>query len=162
MFVITECSGEFHFPNRTCYVYTHHMDDNKYVYVYRDSPRTVRLGKIVRKITTYALKRLHEDIPKAYQEVSSAHPYLPFFHRLESVLQGLSWFDPEDDDVICLDSDEIEKEKLKQMERKKSSAERMLHSNSGQDVHHVYQPSAAEDIVNIDDEDDSKTSKKKK
>ena len=133
----------------------HHMDDNKYVYVYRESPRTVRLGKIVRKITTHALTRLHEDIPKAYQEVSSAHPYLPFFHRLESVLQGLSWFDPEDDDVICLDSDEVEKEKLKQVERKKSSAERMLHNNSGQDVHHVYQPSAAEDIVNIDDEDDS-------
>eukprot|EP00550_Attheya_septentrionalis_P011912 CAMPEP_0198302624 /NCGR_PEP_ID=MMETSP1449-20131203/55954_1 /TAXON_ID=420275 /ORGANISM="Attheya septentrionalis, Strain CCMP2084" /LENGTH=85 /DNA_ID=CAMNT_0044005041 /DNA_START=14 /DNA_END=268 /DNA_ORIENTATION=- len=53
-----------------------------------------------------ASNRLKNDVPQAYQEVSSAHPYLPFFHRLESCLSRLSNFDPEDDDVICIDDED--------------------------------------------------------
>jgi len=47
--------------------------------------------------------KLKDEVPNAYQEVSSAHPYLPFFHRLESALKGLLEFNPNQDDVICLD-----------------------------------------------------------
>uniref|UniRef100_A0A7S2LRZ5 RanBP2-type domain-containing protein n=1 Tax=Leptocylindrus danicus TaxID=163516 RepID=A0A7S2LRZ5_9STRA len=86
----------------------------------RDSKRTIEIGKQIRNISSYTLKRLRGDVPKAYQEVSTAHPYLPFFHRLESALQGLAWFDPEDDDVICLDDDEVEQEKQKSQEKKSS------------------------------------------
>jgi len=52
-----------------------------------------------------AYDQLKDEVPNAYQEVSSAHPYLPFFHRLESALKGLHEFDPDDDGVICLDDD---------------------------------------------------------
>ena len=96
------------------------------------------MGKKVRNIASYTLKRLRDDIPKAYQEVSSAHPYLPFFHRLEAALQGLTWFDPEDDDVICLDEDEAEVEKQKAVETKSSK-------NSKK------QASISDGVVQIDD-----------
>jgi len=52
-----------------------------------------------------AYDKLKDEVPNAYQEVSSAHPYLPFFHRLESALKSLHEFDPNDDGVICLDDD---------------------------------------------------------
>ncbi len=71
----------------------------------KDDPMTIELAKRVRPKVKEAFDRLKQDVPKAYQEVSTAHPYLPFFHRLESCLKGLSEFDPEDDDVICLDDD---------------------------------------------------------
>jgi len=45
-------------------------------------------------------------VPSAYQEISSAHPYLPFFHRLESALKSLANFDPDDDDVVIIDDEE--------------------------------------------------------
>lgn len=73
-------------------------------------PTTKRMAEIIRPRAKQAFDRLKADVPKAYQAHSSAHPYLPFFHRLEGVLKGLATFDPEDDDVVCLD-DESDEEK---------------------------------------------------
>ena len=72
-----------------------------------------------------ALGRLKSDVPPSYQEVSTAHPYLPFFHRLESALKGMANFDPEDDDVICIDDDdEIEEAKTKAKAKKPQAKKR--------------------------------------
>jgi len=71
----------------------------------KEDAKTIELAKRIRPESKKGVDRLKADVPKAYQEVSTAHPYLPFFHRLESCLKGLSEFDPEDDDVICLDDD---------------------------------------------------------
>ena len=79
----------------------------------RESLTTIKLAKIIRPKTKQSLDRLKIDVPTAYQEQSTAHPYLPFFHRLEGALRGLVNFDPEDDDVICLDdSDDDENTKV--------------------------------------------------
>ena len=48
----------------------------------REESTTKELASILRPKAKFALKRLQEGVPKAYQEVSTAHPYLPFFHRL--------------------------------------------------------------------------------
>lgn len=72
----------------------------------RSLESTKKLGEKFRPLADKALKRLKNDVPSSYQEQSSAHPYLPFFHRLESALRGMSNFDPEDDDVICIDDDD--------------------------------------------------------
>lgn len=64
---------------------------------------TKRLGNLLRPKAESTLKKLKSDVPLSYQERSSAHPYLPFFHRLESALRDASQFDPEDDGIICLD-----------------------------------------------------------
>jgi hypothetical protein len=76
-----------------------------------DSTRLI--SERMRPLAEQALAKLKKDVPSSYQEISTAHPYLPFFHRLESALKGVSNFDPEDDDVICID-DEDEVEELKQ------------------------------------------------
>jgi len=88
------------------------------------SPFCISLAAKVRRLTSGARERLLSDIPKAYQEFSSAHPFLPFFHRLDAALKHLSEFDPEDDDVILVDDDEIEelKEKAKQKDAEKAQA----------------------------------------
>lgn len=72
---------------------------------------TINLASQIRKEASYARKRLLHEVPKAYQQFSSAHPFLPFFHRLDSALKGLAEFDPEDDDVVILD--DAEQENLK-------------------------------------------------
>ena len=72
----------------------------------RSFDTTRKLGERLRPTASQVLKRLKSDVPPSYQEQSSAHPYLPFFHRLESALRGMSDFDPEDDDVICIDDDD--------------------------------------------------------
>ena len=74
----------------------------------KSAPSTIRLAEIVRPRAQLVFDRLKADVPKAYQEHSSAHPYLPFFHRLEGVLKGLATFDPTDDDVVCLDDSDDE------------------------------------------------------
>lgn len=78
----------------------------------RSLDSTRKLGEKLRPIAKRALTRLKADVPSSYQEHSTAHPYLPFFHRLEAALKGMSNFDPEDDDVICIDDDD-EVEELK-------------------------------------------------
>lgn len=64
------------------------------------------LATEIRSLSSNALNRLRCEIPKSYQEVSTAHPYLPFFHRIEAVLAGLAEFDPEDDDVVLIEADD--------------------------------------------------------
>ncbi len=80
----------------------------------REAPSTIKLAARLRPLAAAALKKLKSEIPSSYQEQSSAHPYLPFFHRLECALRGMSNFDPEDDDVIeIVDDDEVEELKAK-------------------------------------------------
>lgn len=69
---------------------------------------TKRLTAVLRPIARQAQLRLKKDVPAAYQEQSSAHPYLPFFHRLEACLRQMASYDPEEDDVICLDDSDEE------------------------------------------------------
>jgi hypothetical protein len=89
----------------------------------RNLESTKKLGERLRPLAQQALKRLQTDVPSSYQEVSTAHPYLPFFHRLESALKGMANFDPDDDDVICID-DEEELEQAKQQAVQKSNTKR--------------------------------------
>lgn len=85
----------------------------------RGEETTVKLAERLRPLAKQAHTRLKSDVPASYQEISTAHPYLPFFHRLESALKGMSNFDPEDDDVICIDDDdEIEEVKAKAVAKK--------------------------------------------
>ena len=72
----------------------------------RSLDSTSKLADRLRPLAKSALSKLKNEVPSSYQEQSSAHPYLPFFHRLESALRGMSNFDPEDDDVICIDDDD--------------------------------------------------------
>jgi hypothetical protein len=72
----------------------------------RDATSTKQLAYQLRIMSKPVLLYLQSEIPPSYQKHSSAHPYLPFFHRLESALRSLSNFDPDDDDVICLDDDD--------------------------------------------------------
>jgi hypothetical protein len=72
----------------------------------KDEHTTRRLAEILRPLAKRVLDRLRSDIPVSYQQHSTAHPYLPFFHRLEAALRSVSNFDPDDDDVICVDSDD--------------------------------------------------------
>ena len=86
----------------------------------RSQDTTRQLSERLRPLAKQALERLKNDVPASYQEVSTAHPYLPFFHRLESALKGMANFDPEDDDVICIDDDdEIEEVKHKSHTKRK-------------------------------------------
>lgn len=83
---------------------------------------TIKLAERLRPLAKEALNKLKCDVPSSYQEQSSAHPYLPFFHRLESALRGMSNFDPEDDDVICLDDDDVKVAEIKSKPSKVESA----------------------------------------
>ncbi|KAL3919302.1 MAG: hypothetical protein SGILL_003822 [Bacillariaceae sp.] len=78
----------------------------------RSKDSTAKLAARLRPLAKNVLNKLKSEVPSSYQEQSSAHPFLPFFHRLESALRGMSNFDPEDDDVICID-DEDEVQELK-------------------------------------------------
>jgi hypothetical protein len=94
----------------------------------------IALATKIRRLTSGTRDRLLEDIPKAYQEFSSAHPFLPFFHRLDAALKGLAEFDPEDDDVIMMDDDEIEEMKAKAKAKdaeKAAAAASIANNNSG-------------------------------
>ncbi|KAL7548708.1 hypothetical protein ACHAWF_011974 [Thalassiosira exigua] len=79
----------------------------------RTSESTRRLAAMLRPIARQAHDRLKKDVPAAYQERSTAHPYLPFFHRLEACLKQMATYDPEEDDVICLDDSSDEDEDVK-------------------------------------------------
>ncbi|KAL3806461.1 hypothetical protein ACHAXA_009698 [Cyclostephanos tholiformis] len=80
----------------------------------KEDETTKRLAEMLRPIARQAHERLKKDVPQAYQERSSAHPYLPFFHRLEACLKLMATYDPEEDDVICLpDSSDEEEDDIK-------------------------------------------------
>ena len=85
----------------------------------KEEATTIKLAELLRPIAGQAHDRLKKDVPQAYQEQSSAHPYLPFFHRLEACLKQMANYDPEEDDVICLDSDSEDEEDVKVVEKKK-------------------------------------------
>lgn len=78
----------------------------------KSADTTRKLADLLRPIAQLSLDKLRKDVPRSYQEQSSAHPYLPFFHRLEAALRSMSQFEPQKDDVICLDDsdddDEVE------------------------------------------------------
>eukprot|EP00545_Synedropsis_sp_CCMP1620_P004789 CAMPEP_0119004702 /NCGR_PEP_ID=MMETSP1176-20130426/1301_1 /TAXON_ID=265551 /ORGANISM="Synedropsis recta cf, Strain CCMP1620" /LENGTH=825 /DNA_ID=CAMNT_0006956437 /DNA_START=12 /DNA_END=2489 /DNA_ORIENTATION=+ len=95
----------------------------------RSTETTRRLSERLRPLAKQAQERLKNDVPASYQEVSTAHPYLPFFHRLESALKGMGQFDPDDDDVICIDDDD-EVEEMKQLPKKKAPAPKRKAANS--------------------------------
>jgi hypothetical protein len=100
----------------------------------RSLDTTKKLGERLRPLAKHAMTRLKADVPSSYQEISSAHPYLPFFHRLESALRGMSAFDPEDDDVICIDDeDEIEAVKAKTLPPPKSKPRKRKAKSSEHD-----------------------------
>lgn len=61
-----------------------------------------RLSSIIRPTGKTVLHKLKTEIPTSYQAHSTAHPYLPYFHRLEAALRNLSTLG-EANDVICLD-----------------------------------------------------------
>lgn len=77
----------------------------------KEDDTTRRLAEILRPIANQAHARLKKEVPQAYQEQSSAHPYLPFFHRLEACLKQMATFNPEEEgDIICLDDSDDEDE----------------------------------------------------
>jgi hypothetical protein len=88
----------------------------------KEEKTTIKLAELLRPIASQAHDRLKKDVPQAYQEQSTAHPYLPFFHRLEACLKQMANYDPEDDDVILLDSDDDEVEDVKVLEKKVTEA----------------------------------------
>ena len=98
----------------------------------RDLPRqestTKELANILRPKAKFALNQLRSGVPKAYQEVSTAHPYLPFFHRLECALKGLSEFDPDDDGIICIDDSSDEDDDTEKIKKPAQPAMKNKHS----------------------------------
>jgi Zn-finger in Ran binding protein and others len=88
----------------------------------RSAESTKLLAAMLRPMARQVLNSLKTDIPASYQQHSTAHPYLPFFHRLENALRGMSNFDPEDDDVICLDSDSEDDDVVQVQEVRSSQA----------------------------------------
>jgi hypothetical protein len=114
----------------------------------RSKDTTVQLAARLRPLAQNALNKLKNDVPSSYQEHSSAHPYLPFFHRLESALRGMSNFDPEDDDVICID-DDSEVEELKSEKAPPPPNKRK--SDSSKASSHKPNQKASDVIKNLDD-----------
>ena len=89
----------------------------------KEADSTKKLAGLMRPMAKKALEKLKSGVPQSYQEVSTAHPYLPFFHRLEAALRSMSNFDPEDDDVICLDdSDDDSVHEVDPPPKKKAAA----------------------------------------
>jgi hypothetical protein len=64
-----------------------------------------RMSQILRPAGKTVLHKLQTEIPTSYQAHSTAHPYLPYFHRLEAALRNLSTLG-EANDIICLDDDD--------------------------------------------------------
>jgi len=80
------------------------------------STSSQKLGERLRPLAQQALERLQNNVPTSYQKQSTAHPYLPFFHRLEFALKGMANFYPSGDNVISIiDDDDNEVEGVKQL-----------------------------------------------
>mmetsp|Transcript_4527 Transcript_4527/g.11455 ORF Transcript_4527/g.11455 Transcript_4527/m.11455 type:complete len:908 (-) Transcript_4527:2200-4923(-) len=134
----------------------------------RSDDATIKLARKMRPLAKTSLTRLTKDVPSSYQEQSSAHPFLPFFHRLEAALRGLSNFDPEDDDVICLDSDDDEIEILKSAppkpgpKERRSSVGASAKNNNDRNPPNATNKRKAVDIIIDDDDDDDDVGANKK
>lgn len=90
-----------------------------------DDPTAERLGRWVRPVAKHVLNQLQTEIPSSYQKHSTAHPYLPYFHRLEAALKNMARYG-EKEEVICLDSDDDEDDVVEVVEaprQKKRPAE---------------------------------------
>lgn len=77
----------------------------RHVKAFRKEDETTKcLVKRLRSVARDAYAQLKKDVPASYQKQSTAHPYLPFYHRIESCLKDMASYDPEEDDVdvICL------------------------------------------------------------
>jgi len=96
----------------------------------REAEKTRQLASHIRPIAARVHGQLIREVPSAYQEISSAHPYLPFFHRLESVLKSLSTFDPDDDDVLIIDDEE----ELKALKKKGTQDESKRKANNTYEI----------------------------
>jgi len=128
----------------------------------RELESTQKLAERLRPLASASLEKLKSDIPSSYQEQSSAHPYLPFFHRLECALRGMANFDPEDDDVICIiDDDEVEMLKAKASsapiranKRKRSRNAVSGSNNGGEETERSKKKKATEKFVSAGNEDD--------
>jgi hypothetical protein len=121
----------------------------------RSLDSTRKLSTLLRPLAKNSLTRLKADVPSSYQEHSSAHPYLPFFHRLEAALKGMSTFDPEDDDVICIDDDdEVEELKAQAPPPKKPSNKRKA-SEIGQPSSKKPATASGKNASDSDSDDDS-------
>jgi hypothetical protein len=68
----------------------------------------IKLAEVLRPIASESLDRVKKDVPTAYQKISTAHPHLPFFHRLEGCLMQLANWHPEEADVFFLDMNDKE------------------------------------------------------
>lgn len=122
----------------------------------RSLDSTKKLGKKLRPIAKKTLARLKADVPSSYQEHSTAHPYLPFFHRLEAALKGMSNFDPEDDDVICIDDDdEVEDLKAQKPPPQPEKKRKASSSNSKKSIISPALPAAKKPKSESSDDDDS-------
>ena len=74
----------------------------------KDVATTITLCNNISKMAKQAYDKLKLDVPDPYQAVSTAHPYLPIFHRLDSVLnvlKGLHELHHVKDDLIIIDDD---------------------------------------------------------
>jgi hypothetical protein len=120
----------------------------------RSLDSTRKLSERMRPLAKKAWTKLKADVPTSYQEHSSAHPYLPFFHRLEAALRGMSTFDPEDDDVICIDDDDEVEELKAQTPPPKQARKRKAGDNSKQSAKRVAR-SAPRQSTASDSDDDS-------
>lgn len=124
----------------------------------KDEDTTRRLAELLRPLAKRVLDRLRSDIPVSYQQHSTAHPYLPFFHRLEAALRSVSNFDPDDDDVICLDSDDDDEVVVEEV---KSSSKMMGTSAVQRNPSPIKKRKRHESAVEIDDEPEPKIQREK-
>lgn len=115
---------------------------------------TKKLAALLRPISKETLDRLKKDVPPSYQERSSAHPYLPFFHRLEAALRAMSQFDPEDDEIICLDDSDDDDDPVlveiappKVASRKRKAKVEVLAVDTSPPVKRVFDMKVATEIV---------------
>ena len=74
----------------------------------KNAETTRKLADKLRPMAQKTLDRLKREVPPAYQERSTAHPFLPFFHRLEAALRAMADFKPGEEEVICLDDSDDE------------------------------------------------------
>jgi ribosomal protein L18E len=75
----------------------------------KEDETSKRLVKRLRSLARDACAQLKKDVPASYQKQSIAHPYLPFYPRIESCLNDMASYDPdEEDDVILSASRESE------------------------------------------------------
>jgi hypothetical protein len=123
----------------------------------KNDERIKEIARRIRPKVRCAYDKLKMDVPKAYQEVSSAHPYLPFFHRLESALKGLSEFDPEKEDIICLDDSDEEEDESKSQYPSNMNVNKSIVSSKSVQIEHCDDGDSDVEIIGVIGARDEKT-----